>query len=133
MNLGRCSTPYAIYLTGSQLKKTKRLVHHCYRYGCRSLSSFRTGNVNKYTSLSKIFNKNRNLYNRGQYQSNFTTTCRPTLMAKEIKKGDTVCIIEAMKMMNQVKSEFDGTVVSIDIEDGEPVEFNQTLISIERN
>ena len=55
------------------------------------------------------------------------------LVGQEVKKGDTVCIIEAMKMMNQVKSEFDGTVVSIDIEDGEPVEFNQTLISIERN
>ena len=54
-------------------------------------------------------------------------------MGQKISKGDTVCIIEAMKMMNQVKSEFDGTVVSIDIEDGEPVEFNQTLISIERN
>ena len=55
------------------------------------------------------------------------------LVGQEVKKGDTVCIIEAMKMMNQVKSEFDGTVVSVDIEDGEPVEFNQTLISIERN
>ena len=54
-------------------------------------------------------------------------------VGQTIKKGDTVCIIEAMKMMNQVKSEFDGTVISIDIEDGEPVEFNQTLISIERN
>ena len=54
-------------------------------------------------------------------------------VGQKISKGDTVCIIEAMKMMNQVKSEFDGTVVSIDIEDGEPVEFNQTLISIERN
>ena len=54
-------------------------------------------------------------------------------VGQKISKGDTVCIIEAMKMMNQVKSEFDGTVISIDIEDGEPVEFNQTLISIERN
>ena len=54
-------------------------------------------------------------------------------VGQKISKGDTVCIIEAMKMMNQVKSEFDGTIISIDIEDGEPVEFNQTLISIERN
>ena len=54
-------------------------------------------------------------------------------VGQEVKKGDTVCIIEAMKMMNQVKSEFDGTVISIDVEDGEPVEFNQTLISIEKN
>ena len=50
-----------------------------------------------------------------------------------IKKGETVCIIEAMKMMNQVKSEFDGTVVSINIGDGEPVEFGQELISIEKS
>ena len=35
-----------------------------------------------------------------------------------IKKGETVCIIEAMKMMNQVKSEFDGKVISINIGDG---------------
>tara|TARA_B100001029_G_scaffold177991_1_gene183710 strand:+ start:7000 stop:7434 length:435 start_codon:yes stop_codon:yes gene_type:complete len=54
-------------------------------------------------------------------------------VGQEVKKGDTVCIIEAMKMMNQVKSEFDGTIISVDVEDGEPVEFNQTLISIERN
>ena len=88
MNLGRCSISYAVYIVGGQLKKTKRIVHHSYRYRYRSLSSFRTGNGNSYSSLSKIFNKNRNLYNRGQYQPNFTTTCRPTLMAKEIKKGE---------------------------------------------
>ena len=50
-----------------------------------------------------------------------------------IKKGETVCIIEAMKMMNQVKSEFDGKVTSINIGDGEPVEFGQELISIEKS
>ena len=50
-----------------------------------------------------------------------------------IKKGETVCIIEAMKMMNQVKSEFDGKVLSINIGDGEPVEFGQELISIEKS
>ena len=50
-----------------------------------------------------------------------------------IKKGDTVCIIEAMKMMNQVKSEYDGKVISINIGDGEPIEFGQELISIEKS
>ena len=50
-----------------------------------------------------------------------------------VKKGDTVCIIEAMKMMNQVKSEFDGKVIAINIEDGDPVEFGQELISIEKS
>ena len=48
-----------------------------------------------------------------------------------VKKGDTVCIIEAMKMMNQVKSEFDGKIVDIKVENGQPVEFNESLVSIE--
>ena len=54
-------------------------------------------------------------------------------VGQTVKKGDTVCIIEAMKMMNQVKSEFDGKVMAINIEDGDPVEFGQELISIEKS
>ena len=54
-------------------------------------------------------------------------------VGQTIKKGDTVCIIEAMKMMNQVKSEFEGKIISINIGDGEPVEFGQELISIEKS
>jgi acetyl-CoA carboxylase biotin carboxyl carrier protein len=50
-----------------------------------------------------------------------------------VKKGDTVCIIEAMKMMNQVKSQFDGKIIAINVGDGEPVEFDQELISIEES
>ena len=48
-----------------------------------------------------------------------------------VKKGDTVCIIEAMKMMNQVKSHFAGKIIAINVGDGEPVEYDQELISIE--
>ncbi len=44
--------------------------------------------------------------------------------------GDVVCIVEAMKMMNEIKSEFAGKVLSINIEDGKPVEFDQSLIVI---
>ena len=47
-----------------------------------------------------------------------------------INVGDVVCIVEAMKMMNEIKSEFAGKVSSINIEDGEPVEFDQSLIVI---
>ena len=50
-----------------------------------------------------------------------------------VEQGDVLCIIEAMKMMNQVKSEFDGKVIAINIEDGDPVEFGQELISIEKS
>ena len=48
-----------------------------------------------------------------------------------VKKGQILCIIEAMKMMNEIKSEFDGEVSSIEIEDGQPVEFGQTIIVIQ--
>ena len=48
-----------------------------------------------------------------------------------IEVGDFVCIVEAMKMMNEIKSEYSGKVVSIIAEDGQPVEFDQTLIIIE--
>ena len=49
----------------------------------------------------------------------------------EVKPGDTLCVIEAMKMMNQIESEFAGRVVSILVENGSPVEFGQPLFVIE--
>ena len=52
-------------------------------------------------------------------------------IGQKVKVGDVVCIVEAMKMMNQVKSDVDGIVKKIHIEDGQPVEFDQPLISIE--
>ncbi|CAM0556007.1 acetyl-CoA carboxylase biotin carboxyl carrier protein [Vreelandella titanicae] len=47
-----------------------------------------------------------------------------------VKQGDTVCIIEAMKMMNQIEADRDGVVEAILVEDGEPVEFDQPMIVI---
>jgi acetyl-CoA carboxylase biotin carboxyl carrier protein len=47
-----------------------------------------------------------------------------------VEKGDVLCIIEAMKMMNEIKSDFSGKIVSIHLEDGEPVEFGQSIITI---
>ena len=49
-------------------------------------------------------------------------------VGKKIKKGDTVMIIEAMKTMNHVPSPFDGIVKEICVEDGQPVEFGQTIV-----
>jgi acetyl-CoA carboxylase biotin carboxyl carrier protein len=48
----------------------------------------------------------------------------------KINIGDTLCIIEAMKMMNQIEADASGTVLSVEIENGEPVEFGQTLVVI---
>ena len=48
-----------------------------------------------------------------------------------VKKGDIVCIVEAMKMMNEIESEISGTVTEICVEDGQPVEFGQVLLYVE--
>ena len=53
------------------------------------------------------------------------------LHGKKIKKGDTVMIVEAMKTMNHVPSSSDGVVKEICVEDGQPVEFGQTIIILE--
>ncbi len=52
-------------------------------------------------------------------------------IGKKIKKGETVMIVEAMKTMNHVPSTFDGVVKEICVEDGQPVEFGQTIIILE--
>ena len=48
-----------------------------------------------------------------------------------IDAGQVVCIVEAMKMMNEIKSEYNGKIASIEVEDGEPVQFSQDLITLE--
>ena len=52
-------------------------------------------------------------------------------VGKKIKKGDTVMIVEAMKTMNHVPSNNDGVVKKIVVEDGQPVEYGQTLVILE--
>ena len=52
-------------------------------------------------------------------------------LGKKIKKGDTVMIVEAMKTMNHVPSTKDGVIKKIAVEDGQPVEFGQTLVILE--
>jgi len=50
---------------------------------------------------------------------------------QEVNVGDTLCIIEAMKMMNQIEADKSGKISSILVEDGSPVEFDQVLFIIE--
>ena len=52
-------------------------------------------------------------------------------IGKKIKKGETIMIVEAMKTMNHVPSTADGVVKEICVEDGQPVEFGQTIIILE--
>lgn len=52
-------------------------------------------------------------------------------VGQTVSKGDVVCIVEAMKMMNEIESEVSGKVVEICVEDGQPVEFGQVLMYVE--
>jgi len=51
-------------------------------------------------------------------------------VGKHVKVGDTICIVEAMKMMNQIEADKAGVIEAILVEDGQPVEFDQPLVTI---
>ena len=48
-----------------------------------------------------------------------------------VNKGDVVCIIEAMKLMNEIKSDFSGKVTQICVKNGDPIEYGQVLMYVE--
>lgn len=50
-----------------------------------------------------------------------------------IAKGETLCIVEAMKIMNEIEAEFSGTIQKVLVEDGQPVEFDQPLFIIKKD
>ena len=52
-------------------------------------------------------------------------------VGSSVSPGDTLCIIEAMKMMNNVEAETGGTIAAIQVENGQPVEYGQVLFIIE--
>jgi len=52
-------------------------------------------------------------------------------VGQAVKKGDVLCIIEAMKLLNQIEAEVSGTVKAINVENGEPVEYGQVMMVIE--
>lgn len=51
-------------------------------------------------------------------------------VGQKVNAGDTICIVEAMKMMNQIEADKSGTIGAILVDDGEPVEFDQPLVTI---
>ena len=68
----------------------------------------------------------------GTYYSAPAPGAKPFVeIGAEVKPGDVLCIIEAMKMMNQIESDKAGRVVSVLVKNGDPVEFGQTLFIIE--
>jgi acetyl-CoA carboxylase biotin carboxyl carrier protein len=68
----------------------------------------------------------------GTYYSAPAPGAKPFVeIGSEVDVGDTLCIVEAMKMMNQIESDVAGRVVSILVENGAPVEFGQVLFVVE--
>jgi len=65
------------------------------------------------------------------YRSSSPTAKAFVDVGQSVNKGDTICIIEAMKIMNQIEAEISGTVRAILVEDGQPVEFGEPLIVID--
>lgn len=65
------------------------------------------------------------------YRSSSPTAAAFVEVGQSVNKGDTICIIEAMKIMNQIEAEISGTVRAILVEDGQPVEYGEPLIVID--
>ena len=80
-------------------------------------------------------NQNRNTVNSpmvGTFYASASPESKPfVIVGQSVKKGDTLCILEAMKMMNQVQAESDGKILEILIDNAEPVEFDQPLFVVE--
>ena len=67
----------------------------------------------------------------GTFYSKPSPTSEPYVeVGKRVNKGDTVCIIEAMKLMNEIESEYSGTIIEILAKDGDMVEFGTPLFRI---
>ncbi|MCO7633480.1 acetyl-CoA carboxylase biotin carboxyl carrier protein [Pseudomonas guariconensis] len=64
------------------------------------------------------------------YRKPSPTSANFAEVGQTVKKGDTLCIVEAMKMMNHIEADVGGVVDAILVEDGQPVEFDQPLFTI---
>lgn len=67
----------------------------------------------------------------GTFYSKSSPTSNPYVeVGSEVKKGTVLCIVEAMKLMNEIESEFNGKIAEVFVEDGTPVEYGQPLFRI---
>ena len=87
------------------------------------------------SAVDNLKEEKRNTVNSpmvGTFYSSASPESKPFVtIGQSVKKGDTLCILEAMKMMNQVQAESDGKIVEILVDNAEPVEFDQPLFVIE--
>jgi acetyl-CoA carboxylase biotin carboxyl carrier protein len=68
----------------------------------------------------------------GTFYRSASPTAKPFVeVGSSVKTGDTLCVVEAMKMFNQIEAETSGTITAILVENGQPVEYDQPLFIIE--
>lgn len=68
----------------------------------------------------------------GTFYRSASPTAKPFVeVGSSVKAGDTLCVVEAMKMFNQIEAETSGTITAILVENGQPVEYDQPLFIIE--
>ena len=89
----------------------------------------------RFIAVFKSNKEKRNTVNSpmvGTFYASASPESKPFVtIGQSVKKGDTLCILEAMKMMNQVQAESDGKIVEILVDNAEPVEFDQPLFVLE--
>ena len=69
----------------------------------------------------------------GTFYASASPGAKPFISVGDVvSEGDVVCIVEAMKMMNEIKSEFSGTILSVNVENSEPVEYGQSLFELSK-
>ncbi len=69
----------------------------------------------------------------GTFYASASPGAKPFISVGDVvAEGDVVCIVEAMKMMNEIKAEFSGTVLSVNVENAEPVEYGQSLFELSK-
>ena len=67
----------------------------------------------------------------GTFYSKSSPNAKPYVeVGQQVKKGDILCIVEAMKLMNEIESEFDGEIVEICVNDGDMVDYGKVLFKI---
>ena len=88
------------------------------------------------TEETEVARKDSNSINSpmvGTFYASASPGAKPFISVGDVvQEGDVVCIVEAMKMMNEIKSEFSGTVLSVNVENSEPVEYGQSLFEISK-
>jgi acetyl-CoA carboxylase biotin carboxyl carrier protein len=89
--------------------------------------------VEEVTSKEEVETNSINSPMVGTFYASASPGAKPFISVGDvISEGDVVCIVEAMKMMNEIKSEFSGTVLSVNAENSEPVEYGQSLFEISK-